>query len=114
MLNCNCRYVLHGLQMTHCNTDFTLIFFSSFGTYLLDQLAADGACLTGGQVAVVAVGQVDADFLCSLHLETVHGLTSLGNVQLVVVELLIVNLSFCFLRMKILSEESIFCSVVLV
>ena len=49
--------------MTHCNTDFTLIFFSSFGTYLLDHLAADGACLAGGQVAVVAIGQIDANLL---------------------------------------------------
>ena len=30
--------------------------------HLLDHLAADGACLTGGQVAVVAVGQVHANF----------------------------------------------------
>ena len=35
---------------------------TSYGTHLLDHLAADGACLAGGQVAVVAVGQVDADF----------------------------------------------------
>jgi hypothetical protein len=36
-------------------------------------------------VTVVAVGQIDTDFLGSLHLELVHGLTSLGNVDLVVV-----------------------------
>jgi len=29
--------------------------------HLLDHLAADTACLTGSQVAVVAVGQVNAD-----------------------------------------------------
>ena len=34
---------------------------SSCGTHLLDHLAADRACLAGGQVAVVAVLQVDAD-----------------------------------------------------
>ena len=53
--------------------------------HLLDHLAADGAGFAGGQVTVVAVGQVDADFLSSLHLELVHSLTSLGNVDLVVV-----------------------------
>ena len=30
--------------------------------HLLDHLAAHGACLTGGQVAVVAIGQVDTHF----------------------------------------------------
>ena len=34
----------------------------SFGRQVLDHLAADGAGLTGGQVAVVAVGQVDTHF----------------------------------------------------
>ena len=36
---------------------------SSFGTHFLDHLAADGAGLAGGQVAVVAVLQVDANLL---------------------------------------------------
>ena len=35
---------------------------ASYGTHLLDHLAADGAGLAGGQVTVVAVGQVDTDF----------------------------------------------------
>ena len=47
--------------------------------------AAHGACLTGGQVAVVAVGQVDANFLADKHLEPVHCLTRLGNIDLVVI-----------------------------
>ena len=34
---------------------------SSYGTHLLDHLTANGAGLTGGQVAVIAVLQVDAD-----------------------------------------------------
>jgi len=38
LLNGNRSYVLHGLHMTHSNTDFTLIFFSSFGTHLLCNL----------------------------------------------------------------------------
>ena len=55
-------YVLHSLDMPHGNTIMPIIFHSSYGTHLLDHLAADGACFAGGQVAVVAVGQVDAHF----------------------------------------------------
>ena len=53
--------------------------------HLLDHLAADGAGLAGGQVTVVTVGQVHANFARSLHLEAVHSFTSLGNIDLVVV-----------------------------
>lgn len=38
MLNGNRGYVLHSLHMTHSNTDLTLIFFSSFGTYLFPNI----------------------------------------------------------------------------
>ena len=58
---------------------------ASYGAYVLDHLAADGAGLTGGQVTVVAVGQVHAHLAGSLHLELVHCVTGLGNVDLVVV-----------------------------
>lgn len=34
---------------------------SSYGCHLLDHLAADGAGLAGGQIAVVALLEVDAD-----------------------------------------------------
>ena len=64
---------------------FARVKFSYLGFLILDHLAAYGAGLTGGQVAVVAVGQVDANFLGSLHLEAVHSFPSLGNVDLVVV-----------------------------
>ena len=33
----------------------------SYGHHILDHLAADGAGFTGGQVAVIAVGQVNAN-----------------------------------------------------
>ena len=36
-------------------------------------------------MTVVAVGQVDAHFLGSLHLELVHGFLSLGNIDPVVI-----------------------------
>ena len=77
--------VLHILNMSCCNPVNSLIPRSSYGTHLLDYLAADGAGFPGSQVTVVAVGQVDTHFLGSLHLETVHSLASLGNIQLVVV-----------------------------
>ena len=83
-------------------------FCSSYGTHLLDHLAADGAGFPGGQVAVVAIGQVDAHFLGSLHLETVHGFTGLGDIDLVVVRVAHFSSLLCFLRKKPLSEESIF------
>ena len=84
---------------------------SSYGTHLLDHLAANGASLTGGQVTVVTVGQVDAHFLGSLHLETVHSLTGLGDVDLIIIGIAHVSTLLCFLRNQTLSEESVFCSV---
>ena len=44
----------------------------SYGTHFLDHLSADRTRLTGSQVAVVALLQVDADLGCRLHLKTVH------------------------------------------
>ena len=83
LLDGNCGYVLHGLRMTRCNTVMPLIFRSSYGTHLLDHLAADGAGFAGGQVAVVALLEVDADLIGGLHLELVHGLLGLGDVDAV-------------------------------
>ena len=60
-LNCDSGYVLYGLHMTHCNTVLPIILRTSYGTHLLDHLAAHGAGLTGGQVTVVTIGQVDAN-----------------------------------------------------
>ena len=59
----DCSYVLYSLQMAHSSTDFAVIFSCSYGTHLLDHLAADGAGLTGGQVTVVAALQVNTNFL---------------------------------------------------
>ena len=56
-------YVLHSLDMTHSNTDFAAEIFSSFGTHLLDHLAADGVGFPGGQVTVVDALQVYAHLL---------------------------------------------------
>ena len=57
----------------------------SYGTAFFDHLAADGASLTGGQVTVIAVSQINADFLRSLHLELLHSLLCLGNIDLIVI-----------------------------
>ena len=68
--------------MTHSNTDFTFIFFGSFGTHLLDHLAADGAGFPGSQVAVVTVGQVHAHFRrCTYYI--VNSSNNSGSVGLV-------------------------------
>ena len=45
---------------------------------MLDHLAADGAGFAGGQVTVIARGQINTDFMGCLHFETVHSLTGLG------------------------------------
>ena len=75
---------------------FTGIVHSSYGTHLLDHLAADGAGFAGGQVTVVTVGQVHANLAGSLHLKLVHRFPSLGNVDLIVA-LHTVFSPFCFL-----------------
>ena len=51
--------------------------------HLLDHLAAHRAGLLAGQVAVVALLQVDAYLIGGLHLELVHGLAGAGHDQLV-------------------------------
>ena len=47
--------------MSHGSPVFACKVRSSYGTHLLDHLAADGTGLAGGQVAVVALLEVDAD-----------------------------------------------------
>ena len=78
-------YVPHPLDMSHRGPALPIMFRSSYGPNLLDHLAADGAGFAGSQVAIVAVGQVNANFLSSLHLELVHCLAGLGDIDLVVV-----------------------------
>ena len=83
-LHLNGSYVLHGLGMTLGNATVSIETRASYGAHLLDHLAADGAGFPGSQVTIVAVGQVDTHFGSGLHLELVHCLTSLGNVDLIV------------------------------
>ena len=49
--------------MAYRGSALPLIFRSSYGTHLRDHLAADGAGFAGGEVAVIAALQIDADFL---------------------------------------------------
>ena len=91
--------ILDGDLVALCNAVCSMECKELYGTILLDHLAADGAGLTGGQVTVITIGQIDTDFLCSLHLELVHSLASLGNIQLIVVGIAHRNsLLFHFLR----------------
>ena len=62
LLNCNPEYVPNGVAIIRGNPTFSGKNFASLGCPVLDHLAADGACLTGGQMTVVAVGQIDTDF----------------------------------------------------
>ena len=52
--------VLHFHPMSYGHPTISLKLHTSYGTHLLDHLAADGAGFAGGQVAVVALLQVDA------------------------------------------------------
>ena len=51
------------LHISRGNPTDSLEIFSSSGTNVRYHLAPDGTCLAGGQVTVVAVGQIDTDFL---------------------------------------------------
>ena len=79
------EYVPYRIAIIRSDPTFPSKNFASLGCPVLDHLAADAAGLTGGQVTVVTVGQIDAHFLCSLHLELVHGFLSLGNIDPVIV-----------------------------
>ena len=52
---------------------------SSYGFNLLNHLTTDRACLLRGEVTVVALGKIYADFVCSFHLKTVKSFSCLGN-----------------------------------
>ena len=77
-------YVSHGLDMACCNTVMPGKVHSSYGTAFFDHLAADRTGLTGSQVAVVTVSQVNANLLSSLHLELLHSSLCLGNIDLII------------------------------
>ena len=55
------HYVPHRLHMPLHDPVISCKSRGSYGAHVLDHLAADGAGFAGGQVAVVAVLEVDAD-----------------------------------------------------
>ena len=59
--NANSRYVPYLGLVPHSCSVRSLETRSSYGTHLLDHLAADGTGLAAGQVAVVALLEVDAN-----------------------------------------------------
>ena len=75
------HYVPHRLHMPLHDPVFSRKSRSSYGAHVLDHLAADGAGFAGGQVAVIAVLQVDADLGGGFHLELVHGFTGFRDVD---------------------------------
>lgn len=64
--------------------------------HLLDHLAADAAGLTRGDVTVVALLEVHANFGSRLHLKAVHRVTSVGVEKVVAVLGHFDSLLYCF------------------
>ena len=56
------HYVPHRLYMSLHDPVISCKSRGSYGAHVLDHLAADGASLTGGQVAIVAILQIDPNF----------------------------------------------------
>ena len=83
--------------MAGYNTVIPGVFRNSYGTHLLDHLAADGAGLAGGQVTVVTVGQIDANFRSGLHLELISASLAWGTLMWLLLELLAI-LFFSLIR----------------
>ena len=84
------EYVPNGVAIIRGDPTFSGKNFASPGYPVLHHLAADGAGLPGGRVAVIAALQVDTNLLSSLHLELVYGFLSLGNIDPVVKGLVII------------------------
>ena len=58
-------------------------FYVPYRAHDVDHLTADGACLLGGQVTVIALLEADAYFVSGFHLETLESFLSLGNSNIV-------------------------------
>lgn len=76
--------------------------------HFLDHLAADGAGFAGGEVAVVAVLQVDANLRGCFHLELIHGLACFGNVDVVAVTVRHIG----FLLLSVVENQLVISSIV--
>ena len=63
ILDCYTHYVHDCLFVSKSSPVVPHEIHSSYGAIVLDHLAADGTGLAGGQVAVVALLEVDADLV---------------------------------------------------
>ena len=106
--------ILDGDLVALCNAVCSMECKELYGTILFDHLAADGTGLTGSQVAVIAVLQVDTDLGSGLHLELVHSFFSLGNIDPVVIGIAHNISLLCFLRKDYTFRRKRFLSVVIV
>ena len=79
VLDRNRNGIPNGFHMSLRNAVFPLKFQGSCGIHIVDHLTADGACLTGGEIPIVALIQRDADLGCCLHLELLKSLLGFGN-----------------------------------
>lgn len=61
MSGCNGGCVADALHMARCGTICPLIIRSSYGCHDVDHLSADRTSLTGSQIAVIALLQVDTN-----------------------------------------------------
>ena len=61
VLSCDGGCVANALHMARCGTICPLIIRSSYGCHDVDHLTTDRASLTGSQIAVIALLQVDAN-----------------------------------------------------
>ena len=68
-----------------------------YWTIVLYYLAADGVGLTGSQVAIEVLLQIDAHLVGALHLEMVHGLTGVRVEETVVAAVIAVRLGCCYI-----------------
>ena len=76
--SCDGRYVSYFNLMPDGSPVAPHESHGSHGAVVLDHLAADGTGLTAGELAIVAVLEVDADFSSGFHLELIHCLTGCG------------------------------------
>ena len=83
-LSMNTDHVPNCGFMSYRGTAFSVEAQSPYGFDTIDHLATDGTGLAGGQVTVVTILQVDANFLCSLHLELLHSSLSLRDIDLII------------------------------
>lgn len=61
MSGCNGGCVANALDVARCGAVCPFIIRSSYGFHDVDHLAADRTSLTGSQITVIALLQVDAD-----------------------------------------------------